>query len=129
MEMIVAAALALLAVPEGEAANWFLTGRTDSGSAWYADLDNTAVALGVVRVPILIDHSRDATEEANTTRAIMVITCRHRISQWENLRSYRADSAEMPERYIRQSGVHSFSADSTANTLWARFCPAAVPAH
>ena len=93
------------------------------------DLDNTAVALGVVRVPILIDHSRDATEEANTTRAIMVITCRHRISQWENLRSYRADSAEMPERYIRQSGVHSFSADSTANTLWARFCPAAVPAH
>jgi hypothetical protein len=126
MEMIFAAALALLQPPEGEAVNWFLTGRTDSGSAWYADLDTAAVAQGVARIPIYIDHSQDGTESAHTIRATMVITCRHRVYQLENHRAYRADGAEMPERYIGLSGVDNIPPDSTANTLWQRFCPTAA---
>lgn len=126
MTMIVAAALALLQPPGGDASSWFLTGRSDSGAAWYADLDNAAVAQGIVRVPIYIDHSQDRSETAHTIRATMLITCRHRVSQWENLRAYSADGAEIPERRIALSGVHNIPPDSTANTLAERYCPAAA---
>jgi len=71
---------------------------TNTGSVWYLDRATLRTSGRVTSAWLTMDHSRDRTEPARQSRALIEIECAAHRYHWVQFFSYRRNGAQMPQR-------------------------------
>ena len=92
-----ASGAAMAAQPNRSASLQQIT-TTRSGSVWYLDRATLKTDGRTASAWLTMDHSRDKTERARETRALIEFECAGDDYRWVQYFSYRRNGSEMPER-------------------------------
>lgn len=107
-----------VAVPPG----WSMIAQGDTGSIWAIHDKTMTRDRGVVSLWVRIDHSRDKTEPARTTRGRLSVVCESRKFWWRSLTAFAASGRELPQRWSRSSLSEDIAPDTMEELIWRRVC-------
>ena len=71
---------------------------TRTGSIWYVDRDTMKTDGRTASAWLTMDHSRDKSEAARQSRALIEVECGAHQYHWIQYFSYRRNGSQMPER-------------------------------
>ena len=96
--LLLLASSAALAAPLDQSAGLQRIASTNTGSVWYLDRSTLKTDGHVTSAWLTMDHSRDKSERARQSRALIEIECAAHRYHWVQYFSYRRNGSPMPER-------------------------------
>jgi hypothetical protein len=94
---------------------------TRTGSIWYVDRSTLKTDGHMTSAWLTMDHSRDRTERARQSRALIEIECGAHRFHWVQYFSYRRNGSPMPER-VRPNVIMDIVAGSPIETVANGLC-------
>lgn len=94
---------------------------TRTGSVWYVDRSTLKTDGHVTSAWLTMDHSRDRTERARRSRALIEIECGAHRYHWVQSFSYRRNGAPLPEP-VRPNVIMDIAAGSPVEAVWQGLC-------
>jgi hypothetical protein len=119
--LLLLASSAAMAGPFDQAAGLQQIASTNSGSIWYLDRATLKTDGHVTSAWLTMDHSRDRTEAARQSRALIEIECAAHRYHWVQFFSYRRNGSQMRER-VRPNVIMDIAPGSPIEAVWQGFC-------
>jgi hypothetical protein len=119
--LVLLASSAAMAGPFDETDRWQKIASTNTGSVWYLDRPTLKTDGRVTSAWLTMDHSRDKSEPARQSKALIEIECAAHRYHWVQFFSYRRNGSEMPER-VRPNVIMDIAPGSPIETVSHGLC-------
>lgn len=94
---------------------------TPTGSIWYLDRATVKTDGSVSSAWLDMDHSRDKTEAARHSRALITVDCAGHRFHWVQFFQYRPNGSPMPER-VQPNVTMDIASGSPIQTVEQEIC-------
>lgn len=105
MTLALVASTAVMAESGGQSDRGDQIAATPTGSVWYLDRATVKIDGTVTSAWLDMDHSRDKTEAARHSRALITVDCAGHRFHWVQFFQYRPNGAPMPDRVPPNVGM------------------------